>query len=45
MKFINDTELLSSLIIVNMNLPANSSLDQQPQGDDRIHFHQVCRGQ
>lgn len=31
MKFINDTELFSSLIIVNMNLPASSSLDQQPK--------------
>lgn len=32
-------------MIVNMNLTANSSLDQWPWGGKGVHSHQVCRGQ
>lgn len=32
-------------MVVNMNLTANSSLDQRPQGGNRMHSYQVCRGQ
>lgn len=44
-KFISDTKLFVSLMIVNMNLTANSALDQWPWGGKRMHSHQVCRGQ
>lgn len=42
-KIYSDIKLLTSLMIVNMNLTANSSLDQWPWGGNRIHFLRVCR--